>query len=182
VLVLSLIYFGTSAGLYVLGIWSPQIIARFGLTPLQIGWLNAIPGIAAVVAMILWSRHSDRTGERTWHVVIACLLAAAGLFWCGMAASLTGVIVALVVVNIGVSASKPPLWAMPGKFLDGAGAAAGIATINALGNLGGFVGPAMIGLFKTWTGSFMGGLYFTAALLLLSALLTLLLARSTSRA
>jgi ACS family tartrate transporter-like MFS transporter len=182
VLVLSLIYFGTSAGLYVLGIWSPQIIARFGLTPLQIGWLNAIPGVAAVVAMILWSRHSDRTGERTWHVVIACLLAAAGLLWCGMAASLVGVIVALVVVNIGVSASKPPLWAMPGKFLDGAGAAAGIATINALGNLGGFVGPAMIGLFKSWTGSFMGGLYFTAALLLLSALLTLLLARSTSRA
>ncbi|HEX4270270.1 MAG TPA: MFS transporter, partial [Rhizomicrobium sp.] len=178
VLVLALIYFGTSAGLYVLGIWSPQIIARFGLTPLQIGWLNAAPGIAAVVAMIVWSRHSDRTGERTWHVVIACLLAAAGLFWCGVAASLTGVIVALAIVNIGVSASKPPLWAMPGKFLDGAAAAAGIATINALGNLGGFVGPAMIGLFKTWTGSFMGGLYFTAGLLLLSALLTLLLARA----
>lgn len=181
VLVLALIYFGTSAGLYVLGIWSPQIIARFGLTPLQIGWLNAAPGIAAVVAMIVWSRHSDRTGERTWHVVIACLLAAAGLFWCGAAASLAGVVVALTLVNIGVSASKPPLWAMPGKFLDGAGAAAGIATINCLGNLGGFVGPAMIGLSKSWTGSFMPGLYFTAGLLLLSALLTLLLARSASR-
>lgn len=181
VLVLALIYFGTSAGLYVLGIWSPQIIARFGLTPLQIGGLNAAPGIAAVVAMILWSRHSDATSERTWHVVIACLLAAAGLFWCGAAASLAGVVVALTLVNIGVSASKPPLWAMPGKFLDGAGAAAGIATINALGNLGGFVGPAMIGLSKSWTGSFMPGLYFTAGLLLLSAFLTLLLARSASR-
>jgi len=67
---------------------------------------------------------------------------------------------------------------MPGRFLDGAAAAAGIATINALGNLGGFVGPAMLGLLKGWTGSFRGGLYFTAALLLLSALLTLLLARS----
>jgi ACS family tartrate transporter-like MFS transporter len=69
------------------------------------------------------------------------------------------------------------LWSMPGRFLDGPAAAAGIATINALGNLGGFVGPAMIGLLKGWTGSFLGGLYFVAGLLLLSALLTLLLAR-----
>ncbi len=86
---------------------------------------------------------------------IACLLAAAGLFYCGVAASLVGVMVALTLVNIGVSASKPPLWSMPVKFLAGSGAAAGIAAINALGNLGGFVGPAMIGLFKGWTGSFM---------------------------
>jgi ACS family tartrate transporter-like MFS transporter len=177
VLVLSLIYFGTSAGLYALGIWSPLIIAGFGLRPLQVGLLNGVPGIAAVVAMIMWSRHSDRTGERTWHVVIACLLAASGLLYCGVAASLTGVLVALILVNVGVSASKPPLWSMPGRFLDGPAAAAGIATINALGNLGGFVGPAMIGLLKGWTGSFLGGLYFVAGLLLLSALLTLLLAR-----
>jgi len=178
VLVLALIYFGTSAGLYALGIWSPQIIAGFGLSPLAVGWLSAGPGIAAVVAMVLWSWHSDRTGERTWHVVIACLLAAAGLFYCGVAASLVGVLVALALVNIGVSASKPPLWSMPVKFLAGSGAAAGIAAINALGNLGGFVGPTMIGLLKGWTGSFLGGLYFVAGLLLLSALLTLLLARS----
>jgi ACS family tartrate transporter-like MFS transporter len=128
--------------------------------------------------MVIWSRHSDRTGERTWHVVIACLLAAAGLFYCGVAASLVGVLVALTLVNIGVSASKPPLWSMPVQFLAGSGAAAGIAAINALGNLGGFVGPYMIGLLKGWTGSFLGGLYFVAGLLLLSALLTLLLARS----
>lgn len=178
VLVLALIYFGTSAGLYALGIWSPQIIARFGFSPLAIGWLNAGPGIAAVVAMVIWSRHSDRTGERTWHVVIACLLAAAGLFYCGVAASLAGVLMALILVNIGVSASKPPLWSMPGRFLAGPAAATGFATINALGNLGGFVGPAVIGLLKGWTGSFLGGLYFVAGLLLLSALLTLLLARS----
>jgi ACS family tartrate transporter-like MFS transporter len=67
---------------------------------------------------------------------------------------------------------------MPVRFLAGSGAAAGIAAINALGNLGGFVGPAMIGFLKSWTGSFLGGLYFVAGLLLLSALLTLLLARS----
>ena len=178
VLVLALIYFGTSAGLYALGIWSPLIIAGFGLTPLQVGWLNAAPGVAAVVAMVLWSRHSDRSGERTWHVVLPCLLAAGGLFYCGVAASLIGVLLALTLVNIGVSASKPPLWTMPGRFLTGPAAAAGIAAINAIGNLGGFAGPAMIGLLKDWTGGFLGGLYFVAALLLLSAVLTLALARS----
>jgi ACS family tartrate transporter-like MFS transporter len=177
-LALALIYFGTSAGLYTLGIWSPQILNVFGLTPLQIGFVNAGPGIAAVLAMVAWARHSDRTGERTWHVVGACLFAVAGLLYAGVAASLTAVLLALTVVNMGVSASKPPLWSMPGRFLSGKAAAAGIATINAIGNLGGFVGPAMIGLLKSWTGSFLGGLYFVAGLMLLSAVLTLLLSRS----
>ena len=69
VLALSLVYFGTSAGLYTLGIWAPQIIQAFGLTSFQVGFLNAIPPIVAVAAMVLWARHSDRTGERKWHVV-----------------------------------------------------------------------------------------------------------------
>jgi ACS family tartrate transporter-like MFS transporter len=178
VLALSLIYFGTSAGLYTLGIWSPQIIAQFGLTPLEIGFLNAGPGVAAVIAMIAWARHSDRTNERTWHVVGACILAAAGLFLAGSAGSLFAVLLALTIVNIGISAAKPPLWSMPTMFLSGPAAAAGIATINAIGNLGGFVGPAMIGWIKGWTGSFLGGLYFVAGLLVLSAAMTLILARS----
>jgi ACS family tartrate transporter-like MFS transporter len=178
VMALSLIYFGTSAGLYTLGIWSPQIIAQFGLTPLEIGFLNAGPGVAAVIAMIAWARHSDRTGERTWHVVGACMLAAAGLFLAGGAGSLLAVLLALTIVNMGISAAKPPLWSMPTMFLSGPAAAAGIATINAIGNLGGFAGPAMIGWIKGWTGSFLGGLYFVAGLLVVSAAMTLVLARS----
>ena len=79
VLALSLIYFGTSAGLYTLGIWAPQIIKEFGLSTLQVGFLNAVPPTVAVVAMVLWARHSDKTNERTWHVVVACIAAAAGL-------------------------------------------------------------------------------------------------------
>jgi ACS family tartrate transporter-like MFS transporter len=178
VLALSLIYFGTSAGLYVLGLWSPQIIAQLGLTTMQVGYVNAVPGIAAVIAMVLWSVHSDRRGERVWHVVGACLLAAAGLFYAGIALTLLGVLAALTMINIGISAAKPPLWSLSTQFLSGPAAAVGIATINSLGNLGGFVGPAMIGWIKGWTGSFLGGLYFTGALLLVSALATLVLARS----
>jgi ACS family tartrate transporter-like MFS transporter len=178
VLALSLVYFGTSAGLYTLGVWAPQIIKQFGLSSLAVGFLNALPATIAVVIMILWARHSDRTGERTWHVVLACLLSAVGLALAGMASGVAAVLVALTLVNVGISSSKPPLWSMPTMFLSGSAAAAGIATINSIGNLGGFVGPAMIGWIKDQTGSFAGGLYFVAALLVLSAVLTLLLSRS----
>ena len=181
VLALALIYFGTSAGLYTLGIWAPQIIKSFGLSTLAVGFLNAVPPTVAVVAMILWARHSDRTGERTWHVVVACLVAAAGLMLAGGAASTLAVVAALSLVNVGIGAAKPPLWAMPTMFLSGSAAAVGIATINAIGNLGGFVGPWAIGWIKDRTGSFAGGLVFVAALLLLSAVLTLVVARSGRR-
>jgi ACS family tartrate transporter-like MFS transporter len=95
---------------------------------------------------------------------------------------MVGLIAALTLVNIGISCAKPPLWSMPTVFLSGAAAATGIATINSIGNLGGFVGPAMIGWIKDKTGSFEGGLYFVAGLLLLSAVLTLALSRSRGQA
>lgn len=182
VLALALVYFGTSAGLYTLGVWAPQIIKQFGLSSLEVGFLNAVPATIAVIVMIWWARHSDRTGERTWHVVLACLLAAVGLALAGMASGVVAVLAALTLVNIGISSSKPPLWSMPTMFLSGSAAAAGIATINSIGNLGGFVGPAVIGWIKDRTGSFAGGLYFVAALLVLSAVLTLLLSRSQAKA
>lgn len=178
VLALSLVYFGTSAGLYTLGIWAPQIIKQLGVSSMTVGFLNAIPPIVSVVAMVLWSRHSDRTGERTWHVVLACVAAAVGLLVAAGANGMLGLIAALTLVNIGISCAKPPLWSMPTAFLTGTAAATGIATINSIGNLGGFFGPAMIGWIKDRTGSFEGGLYFVASLLVISAVVTLLLARS----
>jgi ACS family tartrate transporter-like MFS transporter len=181
VLALSLVYFGTSAGLYTLGIWAPQIIKGFGLTNMQVGFFNAIPPTVAVIAMYLWSWHSDRQNERTWHVVLACLAAAIGLGLAGVSSTALAVITALTLVNVGISAAKPPLWSMPTLFLSGPAAAAGIATINSIGNLGGFVGPAMIGWIKDLTGSFLGGLFFVAGLLVISAVLTLVLAKSLQR-
>lgn len=177
VLALALIYFGTSAGLYTLGIWAPQIIKQLGVSTMTVGYLNMIPPIASVVAMVLWSRHSDRTNERSWHVVIACLVASAGLALAGWSTGLIGVILTLTLVNIGISSAKPPLWSMPTLFLTGPAAAAGIATINSIGNLGGFAGPAMIGWIKQTTGSYAGGLYFVSALLVMSAVMTLALAK-----
>ncbi|MFV0280791.1 MAG: MFS transporter [Rhodoblastus sp.] len=181
VLALALVYFGTSAGLYTLGVWAPQIIKSFGMSNMAVGFLNAVPPTIAVIAMYLWSRHSDRANERSWHVVIACLTAAAGLAIAGLSSTAASVVAALVLVNVGISAAKPPLWSMPTLFLSGPAAATGIAAINSIGNLGGFFGPAMIGWIKDRTGSFAGGLYFVAGLLVFSAILTLILARTVAR-
>ncbi|WP_109480841.1 MFS transporter [Paraburkholderia sp. C35] len=181
VLALALIYFGTSAGLYTLGLWAPLIIRQFGFTAFETGLLNGIPSILAVVAMILWAKHSDRSEERTWHVVIPCALACAGFIFAGQAGTALFVVLALVVVNVGISAAKAPLWAMPSMFLSGAGAAAGIAMINSLGNLGGFVGPFVIGWLKNVTGGYAAGLYVVAATLALSAVVTLLLSRKAAQ-
>ncbi|MEM5438709.1 MFS transporter [Paraburkholderia diazotrophica] len=177
VLALALIYFGTSAGLYTLGLWAPLIIRQFGFSPLQTGLLTGIPSVLAVVAMVLWARHSDKTDERTWHVVIPCSLACIGFIFAAQAGTALLVVLALVVVNVGISAAKAPLWAMPSMFLSGAGAAAGIAMINSIGNLGGFVGPFAIGWLKNATGGYAAGLYVVGATLAVSAAVTLLLSR-----
>ena len=179
VLVLALIYFGTSAGLYTVGIWSPQIIAQHGLGPFTTGIMNAIPPILAVVAMVWWARHSDRTNERNWHVIIASLVAAAGLALASFSTSLAFVIICLVLVSAGVSSAKPPLWSIPTQFLTGAAAATGIAAINSIGNLGGFAGPFIIGWLKDQTGGFSTGLLTVAAALTVSAALVLVIAGCT---
>ena len=179
VLALALIYFGTSAGLYTLGLWAPLIIQQYGYSAFQTGLITGIPSVLAVIAMILWAKHSDKTEERTWHVVIPCVVACAGFIFAGQATTAVVIILALIVVNIGISAAKAPLWAMPSMFLSGAGAAAGIAMINSVGNLGGFVGPFAIGWLKNITGGYAAGLYVVGATLAVSAVVTLLLSRQT---
>jgi len=175
ILALALVYFGTSAGLYTIGIWAPQILAQYDLTLTQIGLVNAIPPVFAVVAMVFWAKHSDKTGERTTHVFIACIVASVGLFAAAFTTSLLAAVLALIVVNVGVSSAKPPLWAIPTQFLRGSGAAAGIAAINSIGNLGGFFGPTLIGYIKTSTGDYMWGLIGVGISLMVSACIVLFL-------
>jgi ACS family tartrate transporter-like MFS transporter len=182
VLLLAVIFFGTSAGLYTLGLWAPLMIQRYGFSSLQTGMLAGIPSILAIVVMLWWSAHSDRTGERSWHVAIPCMVACVGFVLAARAQGVVPFILALVVVNAGVSAAKPPLWAMPGAFLSGAGAAAGIAMINSIGNLGGFVGPYAIGRLQSATGGYAAGLYAVGATLGVSAMLTAWLGRTDARA
>lgn len=114
-------------------------------------------------------------------VIIACVAAAVGPVIAAGANSVVGLIAALTLVNVGISFAKPPLWSMPTMFLSGTAAATGIATINSIGNLGGFVAPSVIGWIKDSSGSYAGGLYFVAGLLVFSAVLTLIMSRFQTR-
>jgi ACS family tartrate transporter-like MFS transporter len=178
---LALVNFGISAGLYVLGLWSPLMLKQFGFSALTIGWLNSAPSFVAVVAMVIWARHSDLTLERAWHVAIPSLAACVGFVWAGESQAALGVILALMLVNIGVNGTKGPVWAIPSMFLTGAGAAAGIALINSMGNLGGFVGPLLIGWMKDRWGSYAVGLDVVGAMCAMSAVVVVVLARQTER-
>ncbi len=182
VLALSLAYFGTSAGLYTIGFWAPLIIKSLGFSPFRVGLLVAIPNFVAVIGMVLWSRSSDRTGERYWHAAIACLVAALGMALAGRAGSSAIVAIAgLSLTAFGVSAAKPPLWCLPTTFFADTGAAASIGLINSLGTLGGFAGPWMIGSADRASGQFTRGLYLVGGMLVLSAV-TILAMRLARRA
>lgn len=169
VLLLGLIYLGTSVGLYVVGIWGPLLLVGSGASLDATGWITAGINAAAALGMLAWAFSSDRKGERILHIALACAVAALGLFLAGVTASLLMLVVGLALANVGANAAKPPLWTLPPAFLTGASAAAGIALINSLGTLGGAVGPLLIGLAKTQFGAPGDGLMASAAVLLLSA-------------
>jgi ACS family tartrate transporter-like MFS transporter len=170
VLALSLAYFGTSAGLYTIGFWAPLIVKGLGFSVFRVGLLVAIPNLIAVIGMVLWSRNSDRTGERYWHAAIACLIGAIGMVMAARAGSSAILAIAgLSLTAFGVSAAKPPLWCLPTNFFAGTAAAASIGLINSLGTLGGFAGPYMIGSTNGTSGNFTRGLYLVGGTLIVSA-------------
>jgi len=159
VLLLSLAYFGGTFSGYGIVLFQPQIVHRlsagFGMT----GLINAIPYVFAAVAMVLWGRHSDRTGERPRHVALAYSVAAAGLIATALMTDPVLTMVTLVTAAMGGASTGPTFWTLPTAMLSGTAAAGGIALINALGNLGGFFGPYMFGLIKDASGgSFSFGL------------------------
>ncbi|MGO4326217.1 MFS transporter [Cupriavidus sp. 2TAF22] len=160
------IYFCVVSGNATIAFWSPSIIKELGVQGnLQIGLVSAIPFIAGTIAMVWNGIHSDRTGERRLHCALATLMAAAGLVLTGMwLHSAVLALVALTIASVGILAAFPVFWSLPSAFLAGTAAAGGIALINSIGNLAGFVAPYMIGWFKTSTGQLSSGLYFVAAL------------------
>ncbi len=133
----------------------PLIVKGLGVSTNMIGWVSALPYLFAVVAVNFWGWHSDRTGERTWHVAGAFLVCAAGLVACIFIGGSHPVLmmVALIIVAMSVQSTNPVFWAMPSALLTGAAAAGGIAMINAVGNLGGWIGPWVFGLVKDASGS-----------------------------
>lgn len=171
----ALIYFCFVMGLYGVSFWLPTIIKTTGVTdPLNIGLLTAIPYAFAAVAMVLVGRSADKHRERRWHVAIPAFLGAIGLLLSTMYDHNTIVaMAALTLATIGIMTTLPLFWSLPTAFLGGAAAAAGIALINSLGNLAGFVSPYLVGWLKDATQSTNSGMYVLAASLVLGGLLTL---------
>ncbi len=170
VLYLSAIYFAYQCGSLGVGYWMPQIIKGFAghLSNTQIGLIAMLPYAIATAGMILWSRRSDRMGERKMHSAWPLLLAGAALTGAGLVDQPAIAMVCIAAALTGLYAFKAPFWAVPTLFLTRATAAVSIAVINSIGNLGGFAGPYAIGKIKDMTGSPTSGLLFLAVLLFIS--------------
>jgi ACS family tartrate transporter-like MFS transporter len=172
--ILAFVYFGLNTVSYGVSLWLPNLIkSRSGLSNFQIGSLSAIPYIAAALTMVYVGLRSDRTGERRWHTAIPAFAGAMAL---GLAASTTDVLPMILFISVavlGVFSMMGPFWAMPTAILSETAAAAGIAFINSVGNLGGFFGPYIIGVMRTSSGQFRGGLLVVACALALSGALAL---------
>jgi ACS family tartrate transporter-like MFS transporter len=172
---LALAYFGLTTGMYGIGLWLPSVIHSLsGVSTFVIGLLAAIPYVAAAIAMVVVGFHSDRSGERRWHVALTAFVGALALAMGAYATSLAPEIIALSLALMAVFAMCGPFWAIPSNLLTGTAAAAGIALINSIGNLGGFFGPYIIGLVRTSTGGFGGGLLVVGVCLALSGCVILL--------
>jgi ACS family tartrate transporter-like MFS transporter len=174
---LVLIYFGMTVAIYALNSWAPQLVKSLSslYSNSMIALLVTIPSLVGLAAMILVSRSSDRTLERRYHVAIPAFATGTALVLLGTAPSAFFSVALLCLLAAGVFSCLGPFWTLPSEFLTGYSAAAGIALINSVGNLGGFVGPAAIGFISQRTGSLSAGLALSAIPMFVSAALVLLL-------
>jgi ACS family tartrate transporter-like MFS transporter len=179
VLCLAAIYFGLMIGTYTLTLWGPQLVKSraSGFSNSAVGLLVMLPNLVGLVALLLVSRSSDRRGERRFHVAIPAVIAGLALVLLGTTHSPFLSEGFLTLLAVGVYGSLAPFWALPSEFLTGTGAAAGIALVNSVGNLGGFVGPYAIGALTQRTGSLNAGLAVPAVCLFVAAVLALVLPR-----
>jgi MFS family permease len=173
--ILSLVYFFMMVGLYGVSFWMPQIISSAGIRSVtSVGLLSAIPYAAAAAAAVIVGAHSDRTGERHWHLVLCLLSAAAGFALIGAArTSAPAAVLGLVLATSGILSALPLFWIYPAALLGGVAAAVGIALINSIGNLGGFACPYIVGSLNDATRSHGPGLYFLAGSVAVGAALVL---------
>ena len=179
VVALGLAGFGIAYSTYGIVYFLPQIVKNFGLTNMQTGLVSAIPFLVAALGMIWYGRRSDRLMERRSHCAIAFMICAVGLVATALLPSPGLRLIALCVAAFGAWATLPVFWAMPTSFLSGAAAAAGVAYINSIANIAGFIGPFIMGWIKDATGSFDGGLLVIACVCLGAAIAILCTSHDT---
>jgi MFS family permease len=179
VIILSTIYFTWVCGFYGITMFLPILVKALStaISIQMVGFLVMIPYIFGFFAMYFIGRHSDKTGERRWHTILGMVTTATGLAGSVLLADIS-VFVSMAFFTLavmGVYGSFGPFWAIPASFLSASAAAGAIAMINSIGNLGGFVGPYVMGFIRDATGSFTGGIIFLAACLLTAAVLLMTL-------
>jgi ACS family tartrate transporter-like MFS transporter len=181
ILALSFVYFCGTAANVGLSSFLPQMIKQHGYTNLQVGFLTSLPYIVGCIGMLVIGYWSDKTKERRLFLVATMLMAAAGLYLAGAFGGSIWSILALALAAVGILGLKGPFWPMPAAYLSGPAMAGGIAFINSVGNLGGFVGPYAVGWIKDASGSFVGGLYALAGISVIAALATIVFVRGRDR-
>lgn len=179
---LSIVYFGVSTTMYGITLWLPSVIrALSGLNYLWTGVVAILPFLLTVVVMVLVGMRSDRTGERRWHTAIPAFMAALALVVAGYGKS-TIIVVAAISVGLAFAEGMVgPFWAMATSRMSGLSAAAGIAVINSLANLGGYFGPDIVGFFRSIGGGFRGGLLAIAATVCVSGAVALGVGRTPAK-
>lgn len=177
---LAAIYFCIVLAFYGVSFWLPQIVQALGTASSStVALVSAVPYVAAAVAMVFVGSHSDATGERRWHVAGPAIVGALGFVAAAtVPPSLVLSLTALSVAAMGIWGALGPFWALPTAFLSGRAAAGGVALVNSVGNVGGFVAPTLIGYVRDATGGFSAGLWVLAAALVAGAALALLLAKA----
>jgi MFS transporter, ACS family, tartrate transporter len=170
ILLISVNYLGIVTASLGLLLFIPQIIKSLGATTMGTGYATALAYVCGAISMVSWGWISDRMGERRWNLFWACTLSTVGLVIAGAAMGTWWSLVGMCIATAGFYGTKGPFWAMPSMMLTGAAAAGGIAWINSIGNVGGALGPAIVGWLKDTTGSYSGGLYGLAVFTGVSAL------------
>lgn len=180
-LALSFVYFGCVYGGYTLTFFLPTIVDGFKedfgthMSTMQEGLVTAIPYAVGAVAMIIWGRHGDRKQERVWHVAGPLIMGSIAIPIALYLGNPIWVMVFVTIAAVGHYTALPTIWTLPSTFLTGAAAAGGIALINCLGNLSGFIAPYVTGWLADLTGTERGGLWVAGACMLAAALTTLAL-------
>lgn len=180
VLLLALTQFTFTVGAYGVAIFLPLIIKSHSFSNFTVGFLTAIPSLIACIIMVLWAGVVDRSGRKIFNLGLTCLLSAVGLVLAILTHSFILSLAGLTAAVVGTNTARAILWTIPTRFLSGIGAAGGLALINSVGTIGGFVGPSIMGYLKDATGSFDTGLLALSGFLFFSAALSLVLRRLIS--
>jgi ACS family tartrate transporter-like MFS transporter len=175
---LSMIYLGSVTANYGIVFFMPQIVKGLGLSDMMTGFVSSGPYIVGTLGLLAWGWSSDRNKERRWHLITASTLGAAGLALAAWSGASYWALLGMSMATAGIYGSRAAFWPMPSLFLTGTAAAGAIAMINAIGNLGGYIGPFVVGWIKDSTKSFEAGLYFLAACSLMAAVITFFAARA----